>query len=362
MFYLLKVKIDYINETLDKKYLGVEGSGSDNALESNETLLNNLRSITSATAAAASSTQPIESLKTKEEIYNYYEQLEENLKQVRGEIDKLKEEAYNDLVYINQILSTPSEEETNDDAAIAEPSSSPRRVELDIDQVYLRNDEEDEEDDNEDDEDYNDGIKAVTANSRGTTGLASLKDTNNDDDEETQYLSQPVSSQQADSSQVYMTPAESWQTLQNNKHQASVKSGGVVRQPLQQHELNQSKNNNDDEHTLKSDNQKLSSRGDDDENDETDLDQDVMNNEETESDESSRVAAAVAAAETRMSFKLATSNNNPSYRVPPLPPPTTLNEFKRIGKKRKLLNHLFYHFFYFSLKFEKKNNFLKSHT
>lgn len=201
---LFKVKIDYINETLDKKYL---------SLGENESM-NNEGALTAAMMAASSSSMPIESLKSKEEIYNYYEQLEENLKQVRGEIDKLKEEAYNDLVYINQILTTGEEEQQQQS-----PQHPP-----DIDQVYLKNDEEEKE--------------------------------KEDEEEETQYLSQ-----QADSSQVYMTPAESWQTLQNQNSAAAAAAAvaAAANANLSLHK--------DEERTLKS------SNGGDNEN-ETDLDQD----------------------------------------------------------------------------------------
>lgn len=186
---------------------------------------------------------PIESLKTKEEIFTYYEQLEENLQKVRGEIDKLKEEAYNDLVYINQILTSPDD-----------PSS------LDIDQVYLKNDDE-----------------------------VVIRD--DEEDEETQYLSQPVS-QQADSSQVYMTPAESWQTLQNQRPLEPSKQQLSAR---------------DDDRTLKSDR----GNNDEDRDNETDLDQDED-----------------AAEEDDKTLKL----NNQSYRV--------ATEFKRIGGVALSLNRL----------------------
>lgn len=206
-------------------------------------IMNNLMSITSNMTNDSAAHQgvegivtsgrhgPLETLKTKEEIFDYYENLEKNLKQVRGEIDKLKEEAYNDLVYINQILSSDEileieEEETK-------TASTVTKHELDYDQVYLKNDEEEE-------------AKAVKQ--------VEDEEDEEEEDEETQYLSQPVS-QQADSSQVYMTPAESWQTLQNQNSKQQVL-------------------NREDERTLKS-------QIDDDEDNETDLDQE----DEEEEDE-----------------------------------------------------------------------------
>lgn len=252
---LNKVKIDYINETLDKKYFNEEQqlittttttTKTSSTTTTNETLFQNLLSIESGvpTNTSTSSSNTIESLKTKEEIFNYYESLEQNLKQVRGEIDKLKEEAYQDLVYINQILSSSSE-----DIVVQEQEQQQPKVPHleDIDHVYLRNDTEEEEADinNNNDDEEEEG-----------------------DEEETQYLSQPVS-QQADSSQVYMTPAESWQTLQN--HSAAAAASAAV-----------AKDNEDK--TLKSSVAGGAGKATDTDN-ETDLDQDEEKDDDDDDDE-----------------------------------------------------------------------------
>ena len=42
--------------------------------------------------------------KNREQLFDYYTNLEKNLETVRAEIDKLKQEAFEDLAYINNIL------------------------------------------------------------------------------------------------------------------------------------------------------------------------------------------------------------------------------------------------------------------
>jgi len=42
--------------------------------------------------------------KNREELFEYYTNLERNLETVRAEIDKLKQEAFEDLAYISNIL------------------------------------------------------------------------------------------------------------------------------------------------------------------------------------------------------------------------------------------------------------------
>lgn len=116
-------------------------------------------------------------------MFSYYENLEKNLQQVRNEIDKLKQEAVEDLAYLTEIL--------NDQDLV------------DYDQVYLKAEEEDEE-------------EVCELNKEEEE----MMEEEEEEEEETQYLSQPASgattlNQANDSSQVYLTPAESWHTLQN---------------------------------------------------------------------------------------------------------------------------------------------------
>lgn len=168
---LNKVKIDYLNDNLDKKQ----------QLENN--LMMNI-------IPDGYGDQLVDSdLKSKEEILDYYSNLEKNLQQVRSEIDKLKQEAYDDLIYINNILN-------QDDVATV---TAPDVVEdlIDYDQVYLKNNEDDSPPSGE-----------------------KIIEPDEEEEEETQYLSQPASalsqppsSSVVDSSQMYLTPAESWQTL-----------------------------------------------------------------------------------------------------------------------------------------------------
>ena len=47
--------------------------------------------------------------KNREELFDYYTNLQKNLECVRAEIDKLKQEAYDDLAYINEILVSKAE-------------------------------------------------------------------------------------------------------------------------------------------------------------------------------------------------------------------------------------------------------------
>ena len=90
---LNKVKIDSLNATLDKKYSGgIFGVGEMSA--SRGELLNNLAELLPADGQ----------VRSREQLLEYYTKLENNLEQVRNEIEQLKREAFEDMAYINQIL------------------------------------------------------------------------------------------------------------------------------------------------------------------------------------------------------------------------------------------------------------------
>lgn len=183
---LNKVKIDALNETLDKSYLL-----SSNFEGASERILTSMMDDDIAPQA-----------KSKEELLEYYTKLETNLQQVRNEIEQLKKEAFEDMAYINQILGSAGQ--AGEEADEETPESLSRNPELiDYDQVYLKADDEE------------------------------VMEAKEDQDEDTQYLSQinPVSatsftvssrsqnpanvglSRNDYSSQVYVTPEESWRTL-----------------------------------------------------------------------------------------------------------------------------------------------------
>ena len=130
---------------------------------------------------------------------------------MRNEIDNLKREAFEDLKYINDILTS-------------EPLHKPAGdlLMMDVDQVYLRNDE------------MNDVTPTGSPKSIAKSGVvlplnvqtidnghkhkrANVALGEEDDEEDTQYMSQPASCSVNDNSscQIYMTPAGSWQTLTN---------------------------------------------------------------------------------------------------------------------------------------------------
>lgn len=128
---LNKVKIDYLNEKYERKNFNV-----DNLIE---------REIGN-----------VAEKENRQDLVEYYRNLEKNLHQVRSEIDKLKKEAVEDLAYLSKVLDTE---------------------ELDIEDFYLNNDE------------------ART-------------------DTDTEYLSQSTINNA--SSQLYLTPAESFSKNDDN--------------------------------------------------------------------------------------------------------------------------------------------------
>jgi len=209
-----KLKIDYLNETLNKKYF------SNDLLTKHEVLTHLIDSETTTNSSIESLKPPVNvnDNKSREELFDYYTNLEKNLQQIRQEIDNLKREAYDDLAYINDILTDEqSDENTLNDDLVENP------IEID-------------EDDDEMPNYYNNNSKQ-----KRTIQVPYVKsqDDNEEEDEEdnTQYLSQGAASVQSNvtsvnvSSQAYMTPAESWQTLTNLK--------------------NTNINNNNSEHTIK---------------------------------------------------------------------------------------------------------------
>ncbi|RNA07246.1 hypothetical protein BpHYR1_019692 [Brachionus plicatilis] len=125
---LNKVKIDYLNEKYESKSLDM-----DKLIEKE------------MGASGGASTE------SKQHLVEYYRNLEQNLHQVRSEIDKLKQEAVEDLAYLSKVLNTDQ---------------------MDIEDFYLNN------------------------------------------DTDTEYLSQ--STLNNGSSQVYLTPAESFSRAEEN--------------------------------------------------------------------------------------------------------------------------------------------------
>ncbi len=221
---LNKMKIDELSDKLSKKYF------SNNLFTKHE-ILNNLTDSNSQGQLLDMNKSQIN--KTREELYDYYSNLEKNLEQVRNEIDKLKKEAYDDLAYFSEVLSANDLKEK-----LIESSSNDL---IDYDQVYLKND-----DDNvsETFENRIDNLKLKKSDSNFQKNLEI------ENDEDTQYLSQPTSiastitsnaknnnyvsnnkintnsicdnlnknynENNNDYSQAYLTPAESWQTLIND--------------------------------------------------------------------------------------------------------------------------------------------------
>lgn len=101
-----KVKIDALNETLDGKYF------TQDLLTKHEILSTLISSNEAATQQIVEKQEELDGQiknKNREELFDYYTNLEKNLECVRAEIDKLKQEAYDDLAYINEILVSEAE-------------------------------------------------------------------------------------------------------------------------------------------------------------------------------------------------------------------------------------------------------------
>ncbi len=94
-----KLKIDALNETLDRKYFTKN-------LETKQEILNSFvqeeESLISEVGTRVDESGGVG--KSREKLFEYYTNLEKNLETVRAEIDKLKQEAYEDLAYISNIL------------------------------------------------------------------------------------------------------------------------------------------------------------------------------------------------------------------------------------------------------------------
>lgn len=100
------MKIDALNETLDGKYF------TQDLLAKHEILSTLISSNEAATQQIVEKQEELGGQiknKNREQLFDYYTNLEKNLECVRAEIDKLKQEAYDDLAYINEILVSESE-------------------------------------------------------------------------------------------------------------------------------------------------------------------------------------------------------------------------------------------------------------
>lgn len=198
-----KVKIDALNETLNKKYFSRDLLTKHEILTS---LINEPSDKTLPESAAVASepiSQPAPTTnmisKNREQLFDYYTNLEKNLESVRAEIDQLKQEAFEDLAYINEILVADDPEAPLDTLAHSEEEL---KLSKEFDMQISILDEK---------------------NSQLEHNLQTLKqkqsteniNTEVDEDDETEYLSQQTNPHSVDSSQVYLTPAESWQTLKN---------------------------------------------------------------------------------------------------------------------------------------------------
>ncbi len=240
------MKIDALNETLDKKYLS-----RDVAVRGE--ILSNLAEM------LPSSTE----VKSREQLLDYYTKLESNLEQVRNEIEQLKREAFEDMAYINQILGSEEQEklllQNEEEEAATDEGLIVGEDLIDYDQVYLKpDDDETTTATTTKENNINNTATLVTANDDLEDANTQNDEVQVEDDEEeaTQYLSNAFSSAAGEletnqrnnqektfvvaetnnnnttnnntpthnttnnnndySSQVYMTPAESWQTLVNN--------------------------------------------------------------------------------------------------------------------------------------------------
>lgn len=230
---LNKMKIDELSDKLNKKYF------SNNLFTKHE-ILNNLLDSSQTESFINKNENQIN--QTREDLYDYYSNLERNLEQVRNEIDKLKKDAYDDLIYISEVLNTKEIKENLTESHLNEL--------IDYDQVYLKNDD--------------DNISETFENRLNNFNEIKSdlkKQMEIENDEDTQYLSQPTSINSTsasnirnnnnvpinkiilnnncdssnlvkknfennnENSQAYLTPAESWQTLVNeNKSSNSDKN------------------------------------------------------------------------------------------------------------------------------------------
>ena len=278
-----KLKIDYLNETLNKKYF------SNDLLTKHEVLTNLIDSDPSPAPSNDSSPPNIEN-KSREELFDYYTNLERNLQQIREEIDKLKREAYDDLAYINDILT----DEQSDDNTLNDDLAVPADVEImddDMDQQNLsitpRN--------------YSPTKQQHQHHQHHQTIQVPYAKQDVDTDEleeedDTQYLSQAATSVSnvtsvngnASSSQVYLTPAESWQTLVNSKNNNSdlilenEKTIRLIANNINDHLVIENLINNDNYNTNNNNNNASNYNGDQTDLDEEDHEEEDINNEDDE--------------------------------------------------------------------------------
>lgn len=295
-----KIKIDALNETLNKKYFShdlltkheILTSLIDNQeanLNSAEEDLNKKQQelleaeeTNDLLASAFPSVSNTTSNKNREELFDYYTNLEKNLESVREEINKLKQEAFDDLAYINEILVAEDSEasanvngidesEMNEEIPVSDQEDEEYKYQISLldqkndlleqslqsrvsvisdfsstpkhnvavpdvtDREIFNMKEELEEiremeselaDDANKSQDtvievekrHDESMKVINEIEAVKAQVQLEPNHDEDDEEDTQYLSQQTSVSNEvtnGSSQIYMTPAESWQTLKN---------------------------------------------------------------------------------------------------------------------------------------------------
>ena len=237
-----KVKIDSLNETLSKKYFSHDLLTKHEILTS---LISNVECepvVAPATAIVPLNTEN----KSREELFDYYTNLERNLQSVREEIDKLKQEAFEDLAYINEILTNEDHDNTLDMISGLDMCNE---ADIQLDNEYENKINLLSEQNNALEREF----KAADLNLADLHEITKSQETivclqadeehpdeEEEEDDETQYLSQQTNdttttTTTTNGSQIFMTPAESWQTLKNldnlhvdlTKTPYYMKTGGI---------------------------------------------------------------------------------------------------------------------------------------
>ena len=170
--------------------------------------------------------------KTREQLFDYYANLERNLQQVRDEISKLKKEAFDDLAYISGALV--NEEESRDDNANVE-NGLLELEDLDFPTQLEGKEEEDDDDEDEEETQYLSQPASSAANTAASTPLSGTGPVPNNNNNEL--------------SQIYVTPAESWQTLLNVNpdHEKTIQN--ISMNDGNQTDLDANEENEEDEET-----------------------------------------------------------------------------------------------------------------
>ena len=213
-----KVKIDSLNETLNKKYF------SHDLLTKHEILTSLISNTESEPVAIPAAIVHVNTEnKSREELFDYYTNLERNLQSVREEIDKLKQEAFEDLAYINEILTNEDHDNTLDMISGLDMCNE---ADIQLDNEYENKINLLSEQNNALEREF----KAADLNLADLHEMTKSQETivclqadeeqpddEEEEDDETQYLSQQTNdtTTTTNGSQIFMTPAESWQTLKN---------------------------------------------------------------------------------------------------------------------------------------------------